>query len=207
MAAEHLNGLRFVKPALGFHPLAAADNIDELSLFLSLLSNAKFVGEVGLDFSKQGLPTKPQQLVVFKAISDALARTPRFVTLHSRRAAKDVLEILEETGVTNVVFHWFSDTKATLQQAIDRGHYFSVNMEMLDSESGRRVLETAPRERILTETDGPYAKIGKRAASPSDIEIVTAGIAKIWKVDASAVESQVAANFDTICSTIRVAQK
>ena len=204
MATEHIGNLRYVKPALGFHPLSAAENVDELPLFLSLLSRASFVGEVGLDFSKQGQSTKDQQLEVFQAVSDALAKTPRFVTLHSRRAANDVLAILEESGVKNAVFHWFSDPEATLRKAIAAGHYFSINTAMLTSQSGQRVIETVPRDRILTESDGPYVKIGREAAKPSDISTVLAGIGKSWDVAADEVESIVAANFGELCSSLGV---
>lgn len=202
MATEHIGNLRYVKPALGFHPLSAAENIEELPLFLSLLSRARFVGEVGLDFSKKGLSTKDQQLEVFQAVSDALAKTPRFVTLHSRRAANDVLAILEESGVKNAVFHWFSDPEATLRKAIAAGHYFSVNTAMLASQSGQRVIENVPRDRILTESDGPYVKHGKVAAKPRDVALVMKGIANMWNEDVSAIEAQVTANFKSLCSSV-----
>ncbi|TWU08383.1 putative deoxyribonuclease YcfH [Stieleria varia] len=204
LAVEHIGGMRFIRPALGFHPLAVADNIDELPLFLSLLEQVEFVGEVGLDYSREGFGSKDIQLPAFREIAKALSQSPRFVTLHSRKSAKDVLAVLEEFGVKYAVFHWYSDSSSTLLRAIDSGHYFSVNSAMLKSKSGQAIIETVPRDRVLTETDGPYIKIGRRAARPSDVDDVLSGIADFWGAEKAEVELQVAANFSTLCSLVSV---
>ncbi|MAX38387.1 MAG: TatD family deoxyribonuclease [Gimesia sp.] len=204
VAVEHIGSMRFIRPALGFHPLAVAENIDELPLFLSLLEHVEFVGEIGLDYSRKGIGSKKVQLQAFREIAKALSQSARYVTLHSRKSAKDVLEVLEEFGVTNAVFHWYSDSISTLRRAIDAGHYFSVNTAMLNSKSGQIVVETVPRDRILTETDGPYIKIGRAAARPSDVAKVISGIADLWGEKTDEVEAQITENYNTLCTSVGV---
>jgi TatD DNase family protein len=102
---QHVKTLQYVKLALGFHPLVVGQHHHELDAFLQMLPKVSFVGEIGLDFSNKGLPTKAEQLAAFRIIAKGLAETHKFVTLHSRGAADTVLDVLEEFGVTNAVFH------------------------------------------------------------------------------------------------------
>jgi len=89
-----------------------------------MLPKVDFVGEIGLDFSNEGLSTKAEQLAAFRTIVKALAETNKFVTLHSRGEADTVLDVLEEFGVNNAVFHWYSGALSVLDRAIERGFYF-----------------------------------------------------------------------------------
>lgn len=204
IATGHLTTLRYVKPALGFHPLCVADNMNELPLFDSLLQNADFVGEIGLDYSKQGIESKDKQLEAFRVITQALSTKPRFATLHTRNSASDVLAILNDSKVSNVVFHWYSDSVSVLRRAINAGHYFSINPSMLQTKSGQAVIDLVPRDRILTETDGPYVKVGRAAAKPFDVLTVINGIAIRWGVDSDAVEELVSENFRKLCELLSI---
>jgi TatD DNase family protein len=49
--------------------------------------------------------------------------------------------------------------------------YFSVNPAMIRSQSGQRLLREIPGDRILTETDGPFVKVGSGPARPSDVAV------------------------------------
>lgn len=204
IAVQHLSGMQYVKPALGFHPLAVAENAHELSSFETLLTNAEFVGEIGLDYSKEGLASKELQLLAFRRIVQALSAMPRMVTIHSRKSAADVLEILNHYKISNSIFHWYSDSVNVLRKAISSGHYFSVNTAMLQSKSGKTVIDSVPRDRILTETDGPYIQEGRKPSKPSDVRSVLCGIASRWGVEADSVEEQVTKNFVSLCNTLSI---
>jgi TatD DNase family protein len=204
LAVPHLKAMRYVKPALGFHPLAVADNIRELPLFLSLVAETHYVGEIGLDYSKEGLPSKEQQQRAFRAIAEVLSQTRKFVTLHSRGAAEDVVDILNECGVKNCVFHWYSDSHTTLRRVLAAGHYLSVNTAMLLSKKGQDIVRLVPETRILTETDGPYVKVGRTAAKPLDVKEVLERMGDIWGRPVASAEAQVAANYRTLCMAVGI---
>jgi TatD DNase family protein len=198
-ARPHLNGMKYVVPALGFHPMAVGENQRELPLFLRLAENARFIGEVGLDFSQQGEPTKTDQIRVFSAIIEAVAKHTGFVTMHSRGAADEVLETLKRFDFHRAVFHWFSGSGKCLEKAIDWGCWFSVNTAMIGSQSGRDVISRLPKDRVLTETDGPYVRLGRRPAEPSDMRMVVAALASFWSVSVKDAEAQVCQNFQMAC--------
>ncbi len=204
LAVRHIGEMRFVRPALGFHPLAVAGNEGELPLFLSLLPNVPFVGEIGLDSSREGASTRTEQLRVFRAIAGALAGGRKFVTLHSRGAEETVADILRECGVKECVFHWFSGGPKALKTVIEQGHFFSINTAMVTTQKGRSLLSLVPRDRILTETDGPYVKIGGRPAKPCDVGKVLSGIADVWGGSTEDVEAQVADNYTHLCGSLGI---
>lgn len=189
---------RHVKLALGLHPLVVAKHSDALHCFLRVLPTVSFVGEIGLDFSKEGIASKTEQIMVFETIASALSGAHRFITLHSRKAEDTVLSILSTHNVENAVFHWFSGTLSVLVKAIDRGYYFSVNPAMVSSANGRRITDHIPHDRLLTETDAPYVKIGNRPTRPTDVSIVLEYLAEKWRMPAEDVAASVLDNFHRI---------
>jgi Tat protein secretion system quality control protein TatD with DNase activity len=87
----------------------------------------------------------------------------RIMTIHSRRAAGPVLDALASRADAGVpVLHWFSGSRRELQRAIDQGCWFSVGPAMFNGERGRGLAAMMPRDRILTESDGPFAQIEGR---------------------------------------------
>jgi TatD DNase family protein len=195
-ARPHVRKFKRVRLALGLHPLSAELHTDnELSQFKKLVSETSFIGEVGLDFSRAGRETKDRQLNSFQFVIRALNREPKFVTIHSRRAESAVLEVLQQEYPHPVVFHWYSGSLNSLSTAIERGHFFSINPSMVRSERGRAVIEQIPQGRTLTESDGPFVKVGTKTVVPADIQLVEEGLAKLWGMSPSAVRSVIADNF------------
>ena len=88
-----------VRLALGLHPLAAADHSRELADFETYFATTSFIGEVGLDFSREGRGTKRRQLDSFRFVARLLSEAPKVVSLHSRGAEEDVLTVLSQSGV------------------------------------------------------------------------------------------------------------
>lgn len=102
-----------------------------------------------------------------------------------------MLDILNEHESRPVVFHWYSGPLSVLDEAIASGHYFSINPAMLKSDSGLKILKRIPRQRLLTETDGPYVKVARRMACPWDIAAVEASLSQIWSISAEEVRQTV----------------
>ncbi len=203
-AYSHAQRFKKVRIALGLHPLTASmHNEDELRRFKELVTKTSFIGEVGLDFSREGLATRDRQLASFRFVLRCLEMKPKFVTIHSRRAEDAVLEMLAEEYPHPAVFHWYSGNLKSLSLAIERGHFFSINPSMLWNEKGRTVIERIPKERILTESDGPFIKVGTKTVVPANIQLVEEGLAKIWGVDSSGARTTVAHNFQALMKPMK----
>lgn len=203
---EHLRRFRKVHLALGLHPLLVVKHRDELADFVRLVPHVSFIGEIGLDFSREGIATRTEQIEVFEVIASTLEGDRKFVSLHSRQAEETVLSILSAHKVEKAVFHWYSGSLTVLAKAVEQGFYFSVNPAMVRSLKGQRIASIIPNDRILTETDAPYVRVSNRPAHPSDVAIVIEYLAEEWRISAKEVAAKVLENFRRIIEDARSSQ-
>jgi TatD DNase family protein len=203
-AYPHIQRFKRVRLALGLHPLRADMHTEgELARFKTLAGATSFIGEVGLDFSGDGVATRDRQVASFRFALRSLKGEPKFVTIHSRQAEVSVLEVLAQEYRHPVVFHWYTGTQKSLDLAIEQGHFFSINPAMTWSKKGKATIARIPPERTLTESDGPFIKVGARTIVPADIQLVEDALAEVWRTDPSAVRSAVADNFRRLMKPLR----
>lgn len=152
----HFYGLRHSRLAVGFHPQLVGQINSELSTFVSCLDSTSYVGEIGLDFSEDYVSTKLLQIACFEEICSNLKGKSKLVSIHSRKAEREIVEIINRNEVSIPIFHWYSGPLSLIPQIIEFGGYFSVNEAMTLSEKGRRIISKIPLDRLLTESDAPY---------------------------------------------------
>lgn len=153
----------FVKLAVGLHPWwVSADECrlaEELRAFDGALPETRYVGEVGLDFSKRRIATRYAQLWAFRHIANACAKDGgKVLSIHCVKAYDDVLSILDNSGCfvsCACIFHWFNGSFQQLGQAVDAGCFFSVGLRMLETKRGREYAKAIPLRKLLLETDAP----------------------------------------------------
>jgi len=90
--------------------------------------------------------------------------------------------------------HWYSGGTRELARAVDLGCWFSVGPAMLNGEKGRKLVARMPRDRVLTETDGPFAMVDGRTAFPWDVDFAVATLGHLWGVDKSSVQTTINEN-------------
>ena len=147
----------FIKLAVGLHPWwVSADEgclAEELRAFDSALPETRYVGEVGLDFSKRRIATRNAQLWAFRHIANACAKDGgKVLSIHCVKAYDDVLSILDNSGCfvsCACIFHWFSGSFQQLGQAANAGCFFSVSARMLETKRGREYAKAIPLQKLL----------------------------------------------------------
>lgn len=171
-----------IRTALGLHPQIAHERKSELPLFERLLPRVRYVGEIGLDGGPEYRRHWPDQEQVFSRVLELCERAGgRIMTIHSRRAATQVLDALEAwPGAGIAILHWFSGSQKELSRAVNLGCWFSVGPAMLVGEKGCSLAAKMPRDRVLTESDGPFAQVDGRAALPWDADRAVEALAQIW---------------------------
>ena len=149
-----------IKVALGLHPQLVKDRYDELSIVISNIYNAKYIGEVGLDFNNHYYSSKEKQIKMFSEIIKICSELGnKLISIHSVKSAEYVLRILEEfktTSNNHCVLHWFTGSKNQIMKAIELGCYFSVNKKMLNTKGGRDLIKMIPKNKLVVETDAPF---------------------------------------------------
>lgn len=150
------NGYKYIKLALGFHPELAYEYQQQLPIFLKNIEQARYIGEIGLDFTVNNLENQYCQIKIFKAIVEACSNFhDKILSIHSRKATKEVIDILENYN-GKVILHWYTGNQRDLQIAISRGYYFSINHQMIRSISGKKIINLIPLDKILIESDAPF---------------------------------------------------
>lgn len=171
-----------IQTALGLHPQIAHQRYKELDLFDSLLPDAKYVGEIGIDGSPDHKVHLDIQKKVFSHILSSCNRGGGYImSMHSRGAVTVLLEELQKhPNAGTPVMHWFSGSKTELEKAIRIGCWFSVGPSMLSSKKGIDIVSRIPKDRILTESDGPFAKLNGEVLMPWDAEKANDYLVNIW---------------------------
>jgi TatD DNase family protein len=174
---------KHVRIALGLHPQLVKERADEIGLWRELLPEARYIGEVGLDAGPKFHDSFELQKRVFETILRECAQHGgRILTVHSVRAARTVLDMLEDYLPPSrgaFVLHWFTGTKAEAERAVRLGGYFSINAAMLHSDRHRKTVASLPLDRVLTETDGPFTKVDSRSAHPMDVRGTVETLARL----------------------------
>jgi len=189
-----------IRTALGLHPELAAARARELPLFERLLPQTRYVGEVGLDGSRDHRGSLDAQRGVFADVLRLCARAGgKALSLHSRGATGIILDALgAEPTAGKAILHWYVGTPKQVARAAEMGCWFSVGPTMLTSERGRAAVLAMPKDRVVPESDGPFGLVEGRAAHPWDAWSVKSKLAELWREQEDRVAAQLRSNFRTL---------
>lgn len=181
---QFCSGVNNIRVALGFHPQLVAERESEIDLFLRLIRECRYIGEVGLDYNSAYISSKEQQTVCFRKIAKACAdEGNKVLSIHSVKAAGVVINELEKAGtfLNNIcIFHWFTGNVSERRRAINAGAWFSINSRMLKTKSGQEIIKAIPSDRLLIETDAPFnVKVESLFALETEIEALLSGISDL----------------------------
>ena len=154
----------FIYAALGVHPSDIADLTEESCDWIRQhLSDPKVVavGEIGLDYYWDKEPeVQARQREWFRYQLQLAKESALPVSIHSREAAADTMEIMKEAAADGIsgVIHCYSYSKEQALEYIDMGYYIGVGgvVTFKNARKLKETVEAIPLERILLETDCPY---------------------------------------------------
>lgn len=115
------------------------------------------IGEVGLDYHYNHSPQEMQQTVFAEQLRLAKALNVP-VSVHTREAENDTLDIIRSLDYRRGVIHCFTGTEEFAHAMLEMGWYisFSGAITFKSAHDLRRVVQSVPLERMLIETDSPY---------------------------------------------------
>jgi len=185
-----------IKSALGLYPedkLKESDFNKLKSLVEKNKKNILAIGEIGLDKLEKA-DFELQKKVFIKQLD--LARELNIPAIvHTRKAEKEVIEILENYNQQKIILHCFSGNFKLVKRAIDLGFYFSIPTNIVRAEHFQKLALEIPRDKILTETDTPYLSPYKETKNqPNYIKETIKKLAELWKISEKEVELQIEKN-------------
>jgi TatD DNase family protein len=155
---------------VGIHPHDAVKGTpDDFRRLAALLSHPKVlaVGEIGLDYHYDFSPRDVQKSAFIEQMEIA-AQAKKPIVIHTREAWDDTLALIEQHwtphGIGGIM-HCFSGGPEEAARALDLGFYLSFGgiVTFPKALAVQEAAKSAPRDRILIETDAPYlAPVPKR---------------------------------------------
>lgn len=197
--AELVAGCRYVRAAVGLHPELVATHGSQVEMFRPLLRQTRYVGEIGLDYTTTDENLRRRQRNVLERILGWCAdEGGKILTLHSRRAAVDVISMVGNSFEGTAILHWFTGATKEIEKAVANGMYFSINPAMVFSNKGRALISAMPIERVLTESDGPFVKLAGRECKPENLSVVVKELTDLWNLPLQKVQERIYDNFRSI---------
>ena len=151
--------------AIGLHPQLAQQRKGELAQFDELIHETRYVGEIGLDGTPECKPFWEDQLAVFEHVLQTCAAQEaafsRYTAAELRKTywfSSNAIGQPERRSSTGSRAVSQSGTGDSSRLLVQRG---SRNAPR--SQKGRDLVGRMPSDRVLTETDGPFAMFGDRA--------------------------------------------
>lgn len=199
--------------AAGTHPMSAAEEpMAEVDDLVALADHPKFVGigETGLDYHYTADSAEVQKQSLRVHIT-AARETQLPLIIHARAADDDMARILTEEhakGAYPCVLHCFSSGPDLARVALDLGFYLSISgiAAFPRSQELRDIFASAPRDRLLVETDSPYLAPpphrGKRN-EPAYTALTAQRMADEFGMDYADLAAQTTANFDRLFAKAR----
>ena len=154
---------KYLKFALGFNP--KSNNSEEnFRMFLNKFKGAMYIGEVGLDFSRQYKNVINEQIRYFDKIVEMCSSTNKILSVHTKNAEDKIIEIVKKHRPKKCIIHWFTGNEEQLKKLIDSGCYFSINANMVFQNNTKLFL--IPKDKLLIESDGPFTKVNGKKYEP-----------------------------------------
>jgi len=193
---------------VGIHPTDSDESFDE-QVFLELAQHSKTVaiGETGLDyFRDQSEETKQKQADLFKKHIELANKVGKPLMLHVRAskgtddAYYDALAILAGFASPNrppANFPFFSGIQNRMENIVSTRFHISIDRTITFSKDYDEMIRTVPLDKIMIETDAPFAAPAPYRGKPCEpwmVLEIARKIAELKGLDLETVRMQALQN-------------
>ncbi len=199
-----------VAMTLGIHPEEIADVKDEeiLEAFAIIPTQSCIlgVGEIGLDYHQHPSEASVvRQKDVFRLQLELARSYNKPVSVHTRDAIQDTLEIVSDFRDQKIVFHCFGENVDFARKILDLGFFISLSgiVTFKNAVQIQEVARFVPLDRLLVETDAPFlAPVPKRGQrnEPAYVVHTAEFVAQLRGIPIERLDSETTRNFHQIFS-------
>src|SRR3989344_4330694 len=121
------------------------------------------------------------------------------LVIHSRKAEKECIELLEKNNCKKVNLHCFTGKLKLAKKAEELGFYFSIPAICVRLQHFQEIIRRTNINNLLTETDAPYLtpEIG-RSSEPKDVLETIRIISKIKNLDLEETKKIIFKNYQDL---------
>ena len=186
---------------LGIYPIDALKLSEkeinsEIEFIKKNKSNILGIGEVGLDLkhaSEDSLEIQKENLTKFGNLAKELD-VP--IIIHSRKAEKECIELLEKLNYNKIIMHCFSGNMKLVDKIIKNNWNLSIPANVKHSEHFQKIVEKTPIKQLFCETDSPFLHPDKlQENEPANVIESYKKISEIKALPLAEVEKQIEENY------------
>jgi len=158
------------------------------------------IGEIGLDYGKVRDPIlRNIARSILERWLEVAEKYDLPVIVHSRRAHRDVIEVLKTFNIRKVVLHAFAAGVESAKKAVEEGYYFSIPPSIVHSKQKQKLVTVVPLDRLLLESDCPELgpEFGQESR-PAHVKLVVKKISEILKIPEEEIIAQTTRNAVTL---------
>lgn len=187
------------KATMGLYPLDALKMSekkfeDEINFIRENKGSIVAISEVGMDF-KEDEKNHEIQRRNFKRFIELAKELDKPLIVHSRKAEKECIELLEKLKAKKVVMHCFSGDFSLVRRIRYNSWFLSIPSCVKNSQHFQKIIQEVPIENLLCETDSPYLHPDKKFPNePTNILVSYEFIAKIKNISLKEVEEKIEDN-------------
>lgn len=192
-----------IKPAYGFHPVDILEHdVEKIRKEIKRIKDSDCIafGEVGLDYKyAKTLKEQEKQKEIFLEFIKISKETGKPLIIHSRKAERDVIDMLKKANHTNAILHCFSGKKKYMQEASDFGLWFSAPSISDRGQQFKDMTKYVPMQQILTETDSPYlSPYEEKHNDPTTVKRTIKWLSKIKNESETTIKHQIIKNAEKV---------
>lgn len=192
-----------VKACLGIYPIEALKlsegEIDAEIEFIKENGNKILaIGEVGMDFKEDKNFHEKQKGIFGKFIKLSLDLDVPII-VHSRKAEKECIELLEEFNAKKVIMHCFCGKWKLVERIQKNGWFLTVPTSVTKSEQFQTIALEVPLSQLFCETDSPFLHPEKKWPNePANVIESYKKIAELRGVSIEDIKKQIGQNYRKI---------
>ena len=190
-----------IEIALGIYPtdalkLSKMEIDSEIEFIKKNKEKISAIGEVGMDLkenSEKTLEIQKNNLTKFVNLAKELDIP---VVIHSRKAEKECVELLEKLDYNKIIMHCFSGNMKLVDRIIKNKWFLTAPAIIKHSEHFQKIIEKTPIEQLFCETDSPFLHPDKLPDNePANVIESYNKIAEIKKMSLEDVEKIIEGNY------------
>jgi len=196
-----------IKASLGLYPtyiekLSKKEFQRDLEFIKKNKDKIIAIGELGADFKEIANESKKKlQLERLRTTLTELKKLKKPFIIHSRKAEKECVELLEELKIKKALFHCFTGNYKLAKRIEQNNWYLSIPTILARNQHFQGIVNNVSINSILTETDAPYlAPNPQERNEPLFIKSTIKKIAEIKKIDEEEVKKNIFLNYQKLFS-------
>ena len=147
----------YIISCFGIHPwMAHKYSPSDIEAAEEQYASSVMINEIGLDTVwADSEATLYKQESLLQAQLSLAEKLNKPVTLHTKGAEQQVLDILRQYKLPGILIHWYDGPRKLIDSFLGLGCYFTVPPAFINKAEYRKLISRIPTDRLLPETDNP----------------------------------------------------